>query len=524
MVKQPARYAFLETAQAYFNLSTPQLIDKAVKRNEGQFIKGVLVAHTGIHTGRSSADKFIVRGEESEGVWWDSRYQRPLEPHHFEALLADVKTFLVYKELYALNALAGADLKHSTSLRVTSELAWHALFSKHMFLPVTTSALRQAPEWNILSVPSFKADPSRHGSRSEAQIAISFERKLVIIVGTNYAGEIKKSVFTVLNHLLPPKGILPMHCSANVGKDDDVALFFGMSGTGKTTLSNEPNRKLIGDDEHGWSHEGIYNFEGGCYAKVINLTEGAEPEIYKATHTYGTVLENVVFNPDSETFDFADSSLTENTRSAYPLTSLANAQHPALGGHPKNILFLTADAFGVLPPVAKLSVEQAIYYFLNGYTAKIAGTEKGLLEPCASFETAFSAPFITRGPQVYAALLREKIEEHESSLWLVNTGWTGGPYGVGQRFKLEHTRAVVHAILSGSLARTPTFSLPVFNLLVPVYIPGVPTMLLNPRDTWYDKAAYDSQAAKLARMFAENFEQFAAHVSEDVRQAGPGGR
>jgi phosphoenolpyruvate carboxykinase (ATP) len=505
------------------NLHTLGLLEQAIKRSEGHLVgDGIFVAHTGIHTGRSAKDKYIVRDGASDGVWWESSYQKALEPHYFEALLKDVQSYLNTKETFVLDAWAGADPRYRIGVRVVSEFAWHTLFSKHLFIPTSPDERNNfQPDWTVLSVPSYKAGCVKHGSRSETQIVISFSKRLVVIVGTSYAGEIKKSIFTVLNHLLPAQGVLPMHCSANVGQDGDVALFFGMSGTGKTTLSNDPSRNLIGDDEHGWSDEGIFNFEGGCYAKVINLSKRAEPDIYRATHTFGAVLENVVFDKDSRALDFTDTSLTENTRAAYPLTSIANAQLPSVAGHPKNIIFLTADAFGVLPPVAKLTPEQAVYYFLNGYTAKVAGTEKGILEPQASFETAFSAPFITREPHVYAKLLNGKIKQYGTKVWLVNTGWTGGPYGVGQRFKLEYTRAIIKAIVESRLNHTHTFTLPYFNLAVPILVPEVPTHLLNPRETWEDKDTYDVQAKKLVRMCVENFKAFEARVNDAVKQASP---
>jgi phosphoenolpyruvate carboxykinase (ATP) len=494
------------------NLTAIQLLEEAVKQGEGWLSsKGAFIAHTGEHTGRSAKDKYVVQGPIHGGdIWWASPYQKPLSQNHIETLHQDVLEYLQTKDIYTLDAFAGADPNYRLNVRVITELAWHTLFSRHLFIPATPEdAEGFAPEFTVMSLPGFKANPLRHGSSGPTQIVISFKRKLVIIVGTSYAGEIKKSVFTVLNHLLPARGVLPMHCSANVGKHGDVALFFGMSGTGKTTLSADPERKLIGDDEHGWSDEDIFNFEGGCYAKVINLSREAEPQIYEASQSFAAVLENVVFDTDSRHLDFNNGSLTENTRAAYPLSFISNAQLPSVAGHPTNIIFLTADAFGVLPPVARLTPEQTMYYFLNGYTAKVAGTEKGILEPQASFETAFGAPFLTREPHVYASLLNEKIKKHNARVWLVNTGWTGGPYGVGKRISLKHTRAIIKAILENRLVGLHTTRHSVFGLESPVFVPDVPNELLNPRDTWQDKTAYDVQAKRVKELFAQNFKQFA---------------
>jgi phosphoenolpyruvate carboxykinase (ATP) len=496
------------------NLSTIELLEEAVKQGEGWLSSdGAFIAHTGEHTGRSSQDKYVVQGPIHGGdIWWASPYQKPLSQDYIETLHQDVLEYLQTHEIYTLDAFAGADPQYRLNVRVITELAWHSLFSRHLFIPTTPEEAKGfTPDFTVISLPSFKSNSQRHGSRSSTQIVISFKRKLVIIVGTSYAGEIKKSIFTVLNHLLPARGVLPMHCSANVGKDGDAALFFGMSGTGKTTLSADPERKLIGDDEHGWSDKGIFNFEGGCYAKVINLSREAEPQIYEASQSFGAVLENVTFDAGSRHLNFADGSLTENTRAAYPLSLVPNAQLPSVAGHPSHIIFLTADAFGVLPPVAKLTSEQAMEYFLNGYTAKVAGTEKGILEPQASFETAFGAPFLTREPNVYASLLNEKIKKHNARVWLVNTGWTGGPYGTGRRIKLEHTRGIVKAILDNRLVGLHTTKHSVFGLETPVFVPGVPNELLNPRETWQDKEAYDIQASRLAALFAENIKQFKNH-------------
>jgi phosphoenolpyruvate carboxykinase (ATP) len=520
----PATTPGFEHTHLYLNLSVAALVEEAVRRGEGWLSEhGAFIAHTGKHTGRSAKDKFVVRGPiHGPDIWWASPYQKELDGAQFERLHADVLEHFRGKDAFVLDAHAGADARYRLPVRIITEFAWHNHFARNLFIPCSTEeASRHTPEFTVISAPSFHADPVRHGSRSETQIAISLKRRLVLIVGTNYAGEIKKSIFTVLNHLLPARGVMPMHCSANTGKDGDVALFFGMSGTGKTTLSADPERALIGDDEHGWSDRGIFNFEGGCYAKVIGLSAQAEPQIFQTTRTFGTVLENVVFDLETRALDLNSAALTENTRSAYPLSQIANAAVPSVGGHPKHIVFLAADAFGVLPPISRLTPEQAVYYFLNGYTAKVAGTEKGVTEPQASFETAFGAPFLTREPHVYADLLREKIEQHGAAVWLVNTGWSGGPYGVGSRISLRHTRAMLRAALSGALEGTETVMHPVFNLYVPLEVPGVPSEVLNPRATWADGAVYDAQAQKLAGMFARNFEQFKAQVSSAVLEAGP---
>jgi phosphoenolpyruvate carboxykinase (ATP) len=518
-----------ELRTEHWNLTAPQLVEEALKRDEGWLSShGAFIAHTGQHTGRSAKDKFIVRGPVfGPEIWWDSPYQKELSGDHFDALWADLIEHYRGKDAFVLDAWAGADTEFRLAVRVVTENAWHNHFSRNMFIPATPEETRtHEPEFTVISAPSFKANPKRHGSRSETMIAISLKRRIVLIVGTSYAGEIKKSIFTVLNHLLPEHHVMPMHCSANVGQNGDVALFFGMSGTGKTTLSADPTRGLIGDDEHGWTESGVFNFEGGCYAKVIKLNPDAEPEIHRTTRTFGTVLENVVFDMDTRELDLDDGSLTENTRAAYPLSMISNAVIPSLAGHPKHIVFLAADAFGVLPPISKLTSAQAMYYFLCGYTAKVAGTEKGIIEPQASFETAFGAPFLTRPPQVYADLLREKIEHHQVNVWLINTGWSGGPASsssgsVGSRIKIAHTRAMVRAALEGTLTDVPFKTHPIFGLEMPTRVDGVPSEVLNPRETWLDPVAYDAQATKLAGMFRAFFTPFEADVSEAVRNAGP---
>ncbi len=519
---------FLETQgfknlqAVHLNLCVPQLIEAAIRRREGWMSEhGAFIAHTGAHTGRSAKDKFVVRGPiHGPDIWWASPYQRELEGTQFEMLHRDILAHFEHRDAFVLDAFAGADPRYRLPVRIITEFAWHNHFARNMFIPCDAPE-QHTPEFTVISAPNFKADPARHGSRGETQIAISLKRRLVLIVGTNYAGEIKKSIFTVLNHLLPAKGVMPMHCSANVGAVGDVALFFGMSGTGKTTLSADPQRGLIGDDEHGWSDDGVFNLEGGCYAKVIKLSQEAEPQIYATTRTFGTILENVAFDMDSRKLDLDSDALTENTRSAYPLSQIRNAVLPSLGGQPKHIVFLAADAFGVLPPISKLSPEQAMYYFLNGYTAKVAGTEQGITEPTASFETAFGAPFLTREPHVYADLLREKIKTHGAAVWFVNTGWSGGPHGTGQRISIKHTRAMIRAALSGQLEAAEWVTHPIFNLSMPLEVEGVPSSVLNPRDTWSDPSAYDAQARRLAAMFHTNFKQFEARVQASVTASGP---
>jgi phosphoenolpyruvate carboxykinase (ATP) len=425
------------------------------------------------------------------------------------------------KELFVRDARAGADAEYGINVRLITPNAWQSLFAYNMFLRPHPHDIARDPDFVILHAPEFKADPKKHGTRTETGIVLSFADNTVIICGTRYAGEIKKSVFTVLNYILPDRGVFPMHCSANVGKGGDVALFFGLSGTGKTTLSADKERGLIGDDEHGWSDHGVFNFEGGCYAKTINLSPEGEPEIYAATQMFGTILENVVLKEDTREIDFADGSITENTRASYPLHVIPNAVLSGVGGHPHQVVFLTADAFGVLPPIARLTPEQAMYYFLSGYTAKVAGTERGVTEPKATFSTCFGAPFLPRHPSVYAKMLGERLRTHSSQVWLINTGWTGGTYGEGSRMKLAHTRAMVRHALSGSLDNVEMVADPVFNIEVPVAIPDVPNEILRPRNTWKDPKAYDKKAAELARMFEENFDKYRSSVPREVAAAGP---
>ena len=418
---------------------------------------------------------------------------------------------------------AGADPRYRLAVRIITEQAWHSLFARHMFIPETdpSKLAEHAPQFTVIDIPSFKADPARHGTRSDVFIFVNFGRKLVLIGGTSYAGEIKKSIFTVLNYTLPLKGVLSMHCSANVGPSGDTALFFGLSGTGKTTLSSDPQRQLIGDDEHGWSDRGVFNFEGGCYAKVIKLSAEAEPQIYQTTRRFGTILENVVIDPKTRTLNLDDASYTENTRGSYPISFIENSVPSGQAGHPSNIVMLTADAYGVLPPIARLTPDAAMYHFLSGYTARVAGTEKGVTEPKATFSTCFGAPFLPLNPNVYAKMLGEKIARHQSRVWLVNTGWTGGPYGIGSRMRISHTRAMITAALGGHLDKVTYQKHPIFNVDVPTSCPGVPSDVLDPRTTWKDTAAYDTQARKLAEMFVENFKAFEKDVAASVKEAGP---
>ena len=511
-------------ARVYWNLSVPALYEEAVRRREGLMAAdGPLVCRTGQHTGRSPNDKFIVREATSEDkVWW-SKVNRPIEPQFFDALHRRMLNYLEGRELFVQDCYAGADPRYRMRVRIITEQAWHSLFAKHMFIDIPDLHDRPAhePEFTVIDVPGLHADPAANGTNSEVFILLNFERKLVLIGGTSYAGEIKKSIFTVMNYVLPLGNVLSMHCSANVGPQEDVALFFGLSGTGKTTLSSDPGRGLIGDDEHGWSDDGVFNIEGGCYAKMIRLSEEAEPQIYAITRRFGTVLENVRMDAASRELDLDDDSLTENTRGAYPIRYIDNAVASGRGGHPRNIIMLTADAFGVLPPIARLSPEGAMYHFLSGYTAKVAGTERGITEPKATFSTCFGAPFMVLHPTVYATFLGEKIARHAVRVWLVNTGWTGGPYGVGTRMKIAYTRAMIRAALTGELDAVPYANDAIFNLDVPQSCPGVPSEILSPRHTWSDPAGYDQQARRLARMFVENFRSFEADAAPEVKAAGP---
>jgi phosphoenolpyruvate carboxykinase (ATP) len=483
---------------------------------------GAIATITAPHTGRSPNDRFVVRDDLTEGVVDWGKVNVPMTPEHFDALRTDVVAYLNDCELFVHDARAGEDKAHGVDVRVISESPWHALFAYNMFLRLSPEELEGfEPQFTVLHAPHFKADPARHGSNSETAIVVNFAAREVVVTGSRYAGEIKKSIFSVLNHLLPEAGVLPMHCSANVGSAGDVALFFGLSGTGKTTLSADASRGLIGDDEHGWSDDGVFNFEGGCYAKTIRLSPEGEPEIYRATQMFGTILENVVLDEDTREINFDDGSITENTRASYPIHYIPNAILPSRGGHPSNVVFLTADAFGVLPPISRLTPEQAMYHFLSGYTAKVAGTERGVTEPQATFSACFGAPFLPRHPRVYAEMLGDKLRDHSAKVWLVNTGWSGGAHGVGSRMKLSYTRAMVNAALAGELDGVEFAPDPVFGVDVPLSVPGVPNEVLSPRGTWADGEAYDAAAAELAAMFRANFEKFAADVPDEVRTAGP---
>ncbi len=505
--------------EVYYNLMEPDLVAKAVCRGEGELGQGgAILVSTGKFTGRSPKDKHIVRTDSiADDIWWENNAAMTTEG--FDALHADMLNHMKGRDYFVQDLYAGADPAYRLDVRLVTELAWHSLFIRHMLRRPEREELDTfAPEFTIINCPSFFADPERHGCRSETVIAMNFERKLILIAGTEYAGENKKSVFTLLNYFLPAKGVMPMHCSANhaPGNPVDTAIFFGLSGTGKTTLSADPSRVLIGDDEHGWSERGTFNFEGGCYAKTIHLSPEAEPEIYATTSMFGTVIENMVFDEHTKELDFDDDSLTANMRCAYPMDYISNASSTALGGHPKNIIMLTCDAFGVLPPIARLSPAQAEYHFLSGFTSKVAGTERGVTEPEPTFSTCFGAPFMPRRPEVYGNLLREKIAKHGATCWLVNTGWTGGAYGTGSRMPIKATRALLSAALDGSLAEAEFRKDPNFGFEVPVAVPGVASILLEPRRTWDDAAAYDMQAEKLVGMFAKNFAQYTAHIDEDV--------
>lgn len=515
-------FGFRGLKAVYWNLAAAPLYEQSLARGESQLARGgALCADTGTHTGRSPKDKFVVRDALTEStVWWENN--GAISPQQFETLLADFIKHAEGKELFAQDLYGGADPAHRVRTRVFTEKAWHSLFIRNLLIrPEADEIAGYVPELTIVDLPSFKADPARHGCRSETVIAIDFSRKIVLIGGTAYAGEIKKSVFTYLNYTLPAKGAVPMHCSANVGRNDDPAIFFGLSGTGKTTLSADPDRTLIGDDEHGWSKDGIFNFEGGCYAKTIRLSAEAEPQIFAASQRFGTVLENIVMDPISREVDFDDESKTENTRSAYPLDFIPNASRSGRAGTPKNIVMLTADAFGVMPPIAKLTPAEAMYHFLSGYTAKVAGTERGLVGVQPEFSTCFGSPFLPRHPSEYANLLRDFIAKHHVDCWLVNTGWTGGGYGTGRRMPIRVTRRLLTAALDGSLNRADFRRDPYFGFAVPTSVPGVEPHILYPVKTWQDKAAFAETAKKLVGMFAKNFEKFESHVDDAVRAAAP---
>ncbi|MGA2360100.1 MAG: phosphoenolpyruvate carboxykinase (ATP) [Terriglobales bacterium] len=520
-----ANHGLVNLRRAYWNLPTPALYEESIFRSEGSLSHlGPLVVDTGKHTARAAADKFVVREQSTEEKIWWGQYNRPVTSENFSALLARLQGYLQGRDVFVQDCFAGADPEYSLPVRIITQKAWHSLFARTMFLKVRgQDALRRhVPEFTVIAAPSFLASPMVDGTRSETFIMLNFRERLAIIGGTNYAGEIKKTIFTVLNFLLPLQGVLSMHCSANVGNDGDVAIFFGLSGTGKTTLSADPKRHLIGDDEHGWSDNGVFNFEDGCYAKVIRLSPEAEPQIYACTRQFGTVLENVSFDPVSRRLDLDDDTMTENTRAAYPLSYIANHLPEKRAGHPRNVIFLTCDASGVMPPISKLSPDQAIYHFISGYTSKIAGTEIGLgVEPEMTFSTCFGGPFMVHHPLAYAELLKKKIQKHGSHVWLVNTGWTGGPFGVGKRISIHHTRALLNAALSGSLLKVEYRKDPVFGFDVPVECQGVPSQILDPANTWPSREQYSNKYDALAARFIENFKLMMAECPEHILEAGP---
>jgi len=507
--------------KVYKNLSAPELVEHCLERGEGVLAdSGALRVTTGSNTGRSPKDKFVVEDPEfSKEIWW-GEINRPISPEAFDALLNKVLSYIQNRPLYVFDGFAGADPQYRLPIRVVNELAWHNLFAHQLFVRPSEAELKDhQPEFTVISAPHFQADPEVDGTNSEVFIMLSLARRLVVIGGTEYAGEIKKGIFTVMNYLMPHKEVLPMHCSANIGERGDTALFFGLSGTGKTTLSADPLRRLIGDDEHGWSDSGVFNFEGGCYAKCIHLTLEKEPQIWEAI-SFGSIIENVIFKPESRSVDYDSSEITENTRVGYPVDFIPGAVIPGVGENPKAVIFLTADAFGVLPPISRLTREQAMYHFISGYTSKVAGTEKGITEPQTTFSSCFGAPFLPLPPQRYAEMLGQQIEKHSAHVYLVNTGWTGGPYGEGSRIELEYTRAMVTAALDGALETVEFEEHPVFQVEVPQSCPGVPDEILNPRNTWKDKDSYDKKAAELAKQFAENAGKF-SDISQEILDAGP---
>ncbi|MDK3072101.1 phosphoenolpyruvate carboxykinase [Sedimentitalea sp. JM2-8] len=509
----------------HYNLLEPALIEAALRLGEGVLGQGgSFMVETGKFTGRSPKDKHVVRSATTENtIWWENN--APMTPEAFDQLYEDMIKHMKSREYFVQDMFVGADPSHRLNVRLVTELAWHNLFIRHMFRRPEREELDTfKAEYTVINCPSFKADPERHGCRSETVIAMNFDRKLILVASTEYAGENKKSIFSMMNYLLPEKGVMPMHCSANHAKGNpvDSAIFFGLSGTGKTTLSADPDRTLLGDDEHGWSDKGIFNFEGGCYAKTIHLSPEAEPEIYATTTKFGTVIENMVYDEETRALDFEDDSLTANMRCAYPLHYISNASETGVAGNPKNIIMLTCDAFGVLPPIARLTPAQAMYHFLSGFTSKMAGTERGVTTSQPTFSTCFGAPFMPRRPEVYGNLLREKIATHGATCWLVNTGWTGGAYGTGSRMPIKATRALLTAALDGSLAEVDFRKDANFGFEVPVSVPGVAEVLLDPRRTWDDPAAYDKQAAELVKMFADNFEQYLPYIDEDVKAAAIG--
>ncbi|WP_420548703.1 phosphoenolpyruvate carboxykinase [Curvivirga sp.] len=512
----------INSVDVKWNLGAEALYEETISKGLGVMTKGgALAVETGKFTGRSPNDKFIVEEASSkDNIWWGQVNKGTTEAV-FDAMHKQMTAYLQNRELYVQDLYAGADVDYRLNVRVISESPWHSLFARNMFIRPDRNDLEGfAPDFTILHSPYINAVPERDGTNSECFILVNFEKKMILIGGTRYAGEIKKSIFSILNYLLPEQGVMPMHCSANIGPDGDTAIFFGLSGTGKTTLSADGSRTLIGDDEHGWSDNGVFNFEGGCYAKVINLSPEMEPEIYATTERMGTILENVVFDPITREVDFDDNSLAENTRASYPIDFIPNIKENGQGGEPKNIVMLTADAFGVLPPISELTADQAMYHFLSGYTARVAGTERGVTEPTAAFSTCFGAPFMPRHPSVYAKLLGERMAKSGAKCWLVNTGWSGGAYGTGKRMSIHHTRAMVRAALDGRLDNVGRLTDENFGLHIPASCPDVPDEVLQPKNTWEDKAAYDATASKLRGLFEENFKQFEEHVDESVKKAG----
>jgi phosphoenolpyruvate carboxykinase (ATP) len=525
LASEPAldTHGLYNLGNVYWNLPTPALYEQAIRAREGVLSHmGPLVVRTGHHTGRSANDKFVVEEPSSKDQIWWGEVNRPIDEAHFDLVHHRLASYFQMKDVYVQDCFVGADPKYRMPVRIVSEYAWHSLFARNLFIqPVPEERDQLIPEFTVIDAPRFHAIPTLDNTRTETFIFLNFAKRLVLIGGTSYAGEIKKSLFTVMNYMMPFRDVLPMHCSANIGPDGKTALFFGLSGTGKTTLSADASRTLIGDDEHGWSDDGVFNFEGGCYAKMIRLSPQAEPEIYTTTHRFGTVLENVTVRSEDRRLDLDDESLTENTRGAYHISAIPNASDSGKGGHPAYILFLTCDAFGVLPPVARLTPEQAMYHFISGYTARVAGTEKGVTEPSPVFSACYGAPFMPLHPQRYAELLGQRLERHKTQVWLINTGWSGGPYGVGHRIPIPHTRALVNAVLDGRLDGVPTRTDPIFGLQIPEHCPGVPEDILDPRGTWKDGAAYDAQARKVAGMFAQNFAKVASEVEPRIAAAGP---
>jgi len=524
VIKELDELGLRNIREVFYNYGTPALYEQVVRRREGLLAHlGPIVVRTGNHTGRSPNDKFLVKEESSDkNIWW-GKVNKSMSEEQYNRLFAKMMAYIQGKDLYVEDCYVCADEKYRLPIRVITETAWHNLFARNMFRRYTNSAEleKHEPQFTVIQMPNIHANPQNDGTNSEAFVIINFGKKIVLIGGTSYAGEIKKSIFTILNYLMPLQNVMSMHCSANIGNKDDVALFFGLSGTGKTTLSADPTRKLIGDDEHGWSEDGVFNYEGGCYAKVIRLSEEAEPDIYETTRMFGTILENVQIDAQTRRINLDDDTFTENTRAAYPLSHIKNIVEEGKAGHPENIVMLTADAFGVLPPISKLSTEQAMYHFISGYTAKVAGTEKGVTEPKATFSTCFGAPFMVWHPTVYAKLLGDKIKKHKANCWLVNTGWTGGPYGTGSRMKIQYTRAMLNAALEGKLDKVEYEKDPIFNLQIPKSCEGVPSEVLNPRNTWKDKNAYDEMAKKLANMFVNNFKEYEAETEKEIAAAGP---